>query len=185
MAAISSPRPFTAEDFAKRMQRAAEEADAAGLTGVLVTPGPDLVYLAGYAPVAITERLTVLIVRKNREPAMVLPVLERPDAEAAPSAGTIALTDWADGSDPYAAAAPLLDPGGSYAVSDSAWALQLLGLQEALPDTRFVAVTTALPMLRAIKDADELERLAVLPGHVVNAAGRRPVPDPEWGRCSL
>ena len=64
MASID-PRPFTAEDFARRMQRAAEQAEAAGLTGVLVTPGPDLVYLAGYAPVAITERLTVLIVQKR------------------------------------------------------------------------------------------------------------------------
>jgi Xaa-Pro aminopeptidase len=52
VAVPSSPRPFTAEDFAKRMQRAAEQADAAGLSGVLVTPGPDLIYLAGYAPVA-------------------------------------------------------------------------------------------------------------------------------------
>jgi hypothetical protein len=64
---------------------------------------------------------------------MILPILERPDAERAPSAGTIALTDWADGSDPYAAAAPLLDLAGTYAISDSAWALQLLGLQQALP----------------------------------------------------
>src|SRR5918994_3102124 len=159
MTATSSPRPFTAEDFAKRMQRAAEQAGAAGLSGVLVTPGPDLLYLAGYAPVAITERLTVLIIQKDREPAMILPNLERPDAEAAPSAGTIALTDWTDGSDPYGAAAPLLDPQGSYAISDSAWALQLLGLQQALPNSRFVAMTNALPMLRAIKDADELERL--------------------------
>jgi Xaa-Pro aminopeptidase len=160
MATGTSPRPFTAQDFAKRMQRAAEQAEAAGLTGVLVAPGPDLVYLAGYAPVAITERLTVLAIQKDREPAMVLPILERPDAEAAPSAGTIALTDWADGSDPYAAAAPLLDPKGSYAISDSAWALQLLGLQKALPDTSYVSMSSALPMLRAVKDEDELKRLA-------------------------
>ena len=153
-------RPFTAQDFARRMERAAEQAEAAGLAGVLVTPGPDLVYLAGYAPVAITERLTVLAIQKDRDPAMVLPILERPDAETAPSAGTIALTDWADGSDPYAAAAPLLDPNGSYAISDSAWALQLLGLQEALPNTSYVSMSSALPMLRAVKDADELERLA-------------------------
>jgi Xaa-Pro aminopeptidase len=90
---------------------------------------------------------------------MITPTLERPDAEAAPSAGTIALTDWKDGSDPYAAAAPLLDPEGTYAISDSAWALQLLGLQHVLPKTHYVSMTTALPMLRAIKDADELERL--------------------------
>ncbi|HEY7454945.1 MAG TPA: aminopeptidase P family protein [Thermoleophilaceae bacterium] len=155
-----TPAPFTAEDFARRMERAAEQAAEAGLTGILVAPGPDLVYLAGYAPVAITERLTMLVVQKGREPAMILPNLERPDAEAAPSAGTIALTDWSDGSDPYAAAAPLLDPNGSYAISDSAWALQLLGLQEALPGTHYVSMTSALPMLRAIKDEDELERLA-------------------------
>ena len=160
MPATTGPRPFTAEDFAKRMQSAAEQAQAAGLTGVLITPGPDLLYLAGYAPVAITERLTVLVVQADTKPAMILPNLERPDAEAAPSAGTIALTDWADGSDPYAAAGKLLDPAGSYAISDSAWALQLLGLQQALPNSHYVSMSSALPMLRAVKDADELERLA-------------------------
>ncbi len=91
---------------------------------------------------------------------MILPSLERPDAESAPSAGAIALTDWVDGTDPFAKFAPVLDPVGTYAISDSAWALQLLGLQQALPDTHYVSMTAALPMLRAIKDADELERLA-------------------------
>jgi D-alanyl-D-alanine dipeptidase len=106
------PTPFTARDFAARMERAAQQAHDAGLTGVLVAPGPDLLYLSGYMPVAITERLTLLVLQAGREPAMIVPVLERPDAERAPSAGTIALTDWTDGSDPYAAAAPLLDPKG-------------------------------------------------------------------------
>ncbi len=160
MAVGAQPAPFTAEDFARRMGRAADQADAAGLTGVLVTPGPDLVYLAGYAPVAITERLTLLALQKGREPAMVLPSLERPDAESAPSGGTIALTDWVDGTDPFAKFAPVLDSAGTYAISDSAWALQLLGLQQALPDTHYVSMTAALPMLRAIKDAEELNRLA-------------------------
>jgi len=160
MAVTASPAPFTTEDFARRMACAAEQAENAGLTGILVAPGPDLLYLAGYAPVAITERLTMLVLQTGRDPAMILPSLERPDAEHAASAGTIALTEWSDGSDPYAAAAPLLDPAGSYAISDSAWALQLLGLQEALPGTRYVSMTSALPMLRAVKDDDELERLS-------------------------
>jgi Xaa-Pro aminopeptidase len=160
MSVGTAPAPFTAEHFTRRMARASDQADAAGLTGVLIAPGPDLLYLAGYMPVAITERLTLLVVQKHREPAMILPVLERPDAEAAPSAGAIALTDWRDGEDPYALAAPLLEPDGVYAISDSAWALQLLGLQAALPATRYVAMTSALPMLRAVKDTDELERLA-------------------------
>src|SRR3954470_9541314 len=160
MAVATPPTPFTAHDFSSRMERAAQQADEAGLTGVLVAPGPDLQYLTGYMPVAITERLTMLVLQAGREPAMILPVLERPDAQHAPSAGTIALTDWTDGSDPYAAAAPLLDPHGRYAISDSAWALQLLGLQEAVPGSSYLSMTVALPMLRAIKDEHELARLA-------------------------
>ena len=38
--------------------------------------------------------------------------------------------------------------------------MQLLGLQPALPDTRYGALSSALPMMRAVKDADELDRLA-------------------------
>jgi Xaa-Pro aminopeptidase len=153
-------RPFTSEVLARRMERATAQAAAAGLTGVLVTPGPDLVYFTGYQPVAITERITMLALQAARDPAMIVPLLERPDAEESPGAAALALTDWADGSDPYAATAGLLDPRGSYAISDSAWAMHLLGLQQALPESRYMSMTEALPMLRAVKDAEELERLA-------------------------
>ena len=85
------PAPFTAEDFAARLQRAAAAAEAAGLTGLLLTPGPDLLYLTGYAPVAITERITMLVVPVDGEPTMIVPRLERPDAEeyaGPPSSGS-------------------------------------------------------------------------------------------------
>ncbi|WP_203670054.1 aminopeptidase P family protein [Cellulomonas pakistanensis] len=142
------------------MARVAADARTAGLDGVLVTPGPDLVWLTGYRPTAITERLTLLAVGADREPTLVVPALERPDAEAAAGTGATTLVDWSDGADPYAAAAALLRDGARYAVSDSAWALHLLGLQAALPGAAFHAVTDRLPMLRAVKDADELARLA-------------------------
>jgi Xaa-Pro aminopeptidase len=153
------PAPFTAADFDARLQRAAQSAAEAGLSGLLLTPGPDLIYLTGYAPVAITERITMLVVPVDGEPTMMVPRLERPDAEETPAASVFRLADWADGSYPYEATARLLTPG-RYALSDSAWAMHLLGLQAILPDTSYVSMTTALPMLRAIKDADELERLA-------------------------
>jgi len=153
-------RPFTSEVLTRRMERAVAQAAAAGLTGVLVTPGPDLIYFTGYQPVAITERITMLVLQTARDPAMIVPVLERPDAEGAPGAAAVSLTDWADGQDPYAATAGLLDPHGRYAISDSAWAMHLLGLQQALPDSGYASMTSALPMLRAVKDAEELERLA-------------------------
>lgn len=154
------PSPFTADDFAQRLRRAAETAGRAGLDGLLVTPGPDLLYLTGYAPVAITERITMLVVPADGEPRLLVPKLERPDAEAAPAGSNLGIVDWTDGSDPYAAAASLLGRDGRYAISDSAWAMHLLGLQDHVPGASYVSMTTALPMLRAIKDADEIDRLA-------------------------
>ncbi|CAL9505589.1 aminopeptidase P family protein [Streptomyces sp. enrichment culture] len=156
-----TPVPFTERDYAERMARAAREAAAVGLSGLLVTPGPDMVWLCGYQPTAFTERLTLLVVTPDSEPRLLVPALERPDAEAAPGAGALRTTDWRDGQDPYAAAAGLLRPHGRYGVSDSAWALHLLGLQEALPLTSYRALTTALPMLRAVKDEHEVARLTV------------------------
>jgi D-alanyl-D-alanine dipeptidase len=153
-------RAFTADDYTLRLERAARQAAKAGLSGVLVTPGPDLLYFTGYAPIAITERITLLAIHADRAPAMIVPILERPDAEGSPAAPAITLTGWTDGDDPYAATAALLDPEGRYAISDSAWAMHVLGLQELLPASRYVAMTNALPMLRAIKGPDELERLA-------------------------
>jgi Xaa-Pro aminopeptidase len=160
MAATATPAEFTPDDFGRRMARATEQAEVAGLTGILVTPGPDLLYFTGYEPIAITERITLLALQASRDPAMIVPVLERPDAEAAPGAGALSLTDWTDGSDPYAATAQLLDPRGRYAVSDSAWAMHVLALQQALPEAGYASMTSTLPMLRAVKDANELERLA-------------------------
>ncbi|MET0716551.1 MAG: aminopeptidase P family protein [Mycetocola sp.] len=157
---IREPAPFTPDDFAERLRRAALAAADAGLDGILVTPGPDLLYLTGYAPVAITERVTMLVVPVDATPAMIVPKLERPDAEAAIGAAMLRITDWSDGSDPYESSSTLLAADGRYAVSDSAWAMHLLGLQDHLPRTSYVAMTVALPMLRAIKDDDELERLA-------------------------
>ncbi|HKD96028.1 MAG TPA: aminopeptidase P family protein [Micromonosporaceae bacterium] len=158
--AEAAPAPFTADDYADRMRRAVSAAEDAGLAGVLVTPGPDMVWLTGYQPTAITERLTLLVLSPNLPATMVVPALEAPDARTAVGAPAFTLSTWTDGSDPYAAAASLLRPEGHYGVSDNAWAMHLLGLQDTLPESRYAALTTCLPMLRAVKDQHELGRLA-------------------------
>ncbi|MER5396406.1 aminopeptidase P family protein [Streptomyces sp. NPDC002599] len=155
----ATPEPFTSDDYEARMRRAAEAAADAGLDGVLVAPGPDLVWLTGYRPVE-TERLTLLVLRTGHDPALVVPTLEAPDAAKSAGAPALTLHAWTDGTDPYAAATPLLDGAGRFGISDNGWALHLLGLQKRLPDTRYAALTEVLPMLRAVKDAAELERLA-------------------------
>ncbi|MFI5975257.1 aminopeptidase P family protein [Streptomyces sp. NPDC051452] len=156
----STPAPFTAADYGARMERAARSAAEAGLAGLLVAPGPDMVWLTGYTPTAVTERLTLLVLVPGSDPVLVVPALEAPDGERATGDGGPALRDWTDGKDPYAVTAALLDGRGRFGVSDNTWAMHLLGLQRALPDTSYAALTDALPMLRAVKDATEVELLA-------------------------
>ncbi|MFJ8332577.1 M24 family metallopeptidase [Streptomyces sp. NPDC094437] len=155
-----TPTSFTVDDYRARMERAVRAAADAGLAGLLVAPGPDLVWLTGYTPPAATERLTLLVLTADRPPVLVVPTLEAPDAAHAPGAAALSLRDWTDGKDPYAATAALLDSTGRFGISDNAWALHLLGLQRALPDTEHTALSEALPMLRAVKDAAELELMA-------------------------
>ncbi|MDQ0993685.1 aminopeptidase P family protein [Streptomyces sp. V3I7] len=156
----STPAPFTADDYRARMERATGAAADAGLAGLLVAPGPDMVWLTGYAPTAATERLTLLVLAPGQSPVLVVPALEAPDAEKAAGAPALTFRDWTDGKDPYALTAGLLGGSGRLGISDNAWAMHLLGLQQALPATSYASLTEALPMLRAVKDAAELELMA-------------------------
>lgn len=155
----AGPVAFTVDDYRARMRRAARAAADAGLDGLLVAPGPDLVWLTGHRPPE-TERLTMLVLRDGEDPVLVVPTLEAPDAEGAPGGPALTLRDWTDGKDPYDAAVSVLGPRGRFGVSDNTWALHLLGLRRRLPGTTYVALTETLPMLRAVKDAAELERMA-------------------------
>ena len=69
---VQPPAPFTVDDYLARGRRVVAAATEAGLTGVLVTPGPDLVWLTGYQPTAITERLTVLVLTPDEEPTLLV-----------------------------------------------------------------------------------------------------------------
>ncbi|MET9390671.1 aminopeptidase P family protein [Streptomyces sp. NPDC006624] len=156
----STAATFTADDYRARMERAARTAAEAGLAGLLVAPGPDLVWLTGYTPPAVTERLTLLVLAAGQDPVLVVPALEAADARRAAGAPALTLRDWTDGKDPYAATAALLHPEGRFGISDNAWALHLLALGQALPGSSYASLTESLPMLRAVKDAAELDLMA-------------------------
>lgn len=151
---------MTCEDYERRMVRAGRAAADAGLAGLIVTPGPDLTWLCGYRPTAVTERLTALVIEPGQRSRLLVPVLEQPDAEHAAGARALEVSGWADGADPYAEVAKWVDPQGRYGVSDSTWAMHLLGLQRSLPGSAYAALSEGLPMLRAVKDAHEVARLA-------------------------
>ncbi|HXF36540.1 MAG TPA: Xaa-Pro peptidase family protein [Actinomycetota bacterium] len=149
---------MTSERHLERMRRARDRAAERGLSGVLVSPSPDYRYLAGYDPPPL-ERLTLLAVRARADPVLLVPELEAPLARASPVGEAVEVVTWADGEDPYAAAARLVPPDGAFAVGERMWARHLLGLQAALPGARFEPAGSVLAPLRAVKDPDELELL--------------------------
>ena len=153
-----APTAITSDDYAARMARVVNDALDVGLASVIVTPGPDLVWLTGYRP-PITERLTMLVFSPDQEPTLLVPLLERRDAEEAEGAALVSIVDWMDGTDPYEAARPLLRPDGQFGISDSAWAMHMIGLEQTLPHSSYRALSECLPMLRAVKDVSELARL--------------------------
>jgi Xaa-Pro aminopeptidase len=144
-------------DHAARRNRALERVAAAGLDGLLVSPGADLEYLTGYDPMEL-ERLTMLLVAVNQDPVLVVPALEAPGAELAAGIGGVEIVRWTDAEDPYRQLARRMPPG-RYAVTDRTWSFHLLALEEAVPECSFVATGVAVPLLRAVKEPDEIERL--------------------------
>ena len=149
---------MNASRFAERRANAMAAVERAGLDGLLVAPGPDLAYLTGHAPPPL-ERLTMLVMAQGRDPVLVVPTLERPLAETVPGAGGLGIVDWRDGhDDPYAIVGDAVSPG-RYAITDHTWASHLLALQRTSTEHTFVSAGEALPLLRAVKDEQEVERL--------------------------
>jgi D-alanyl-D-alanine dipeptidase len=149
---------MNAQVYPGRMARAAAEAAARGAEAMVVTPSPDLAYLTGYTPMPL-ERPTLLVLRPGRDPALLVPELERPLAAASPAGPALELIPWSDGQDPYEEAARLLPASGRVAVCDRMWSAHLLGIQAALPGAVFDGAGRIMGALRAVKGPEELDAL--------------------------
>ncbi len=149
---------MSAERFVDRMHRVTAAATERGVGAVVVAPSPDLAYLTGYDPMPL-ERPTLLVLRPDEAPRMLVPELERPLAESCPAGAELDVVGWVDGVDPYAEAARLLPPAGRVAAGDRLWASHLLGLQAAAPEVAFQPASPVVAVVRAVKDADELDAL--------------------------
>lgn len=160
-----SDRPaIPPERYASRLLVAAQLAADEGVGALLVGVGADLRYLAGYVALPL-ERLTMLVVPASGRPTLIAPRLEALPARSSPAvaAGVVDLVTWTETQDPITLVAALAGVGGAarLAVSDRLWATFLLGLQRALPTTRFELASRVLRELRIIKDDDEVQLLRI------------------------
>jgi Xaa-Pro aminopeptidase len=150
---------FSSEVYAHRLSAAAARARAAGLAGLIITPGYDLRYLTG-SRAQTFERLTALVVSASGESTVVLPRMELAALrESAVADLGLVVRDWVDGEDPYRLVAQALGgaPAAS-AVTDSMPALHLLPLAEMLGVVPVLAAGV-LAALRMVKDVHEIEVL--------------------------
>jgi Xaa-Pro aminopeptidase len=127
-----------------------------GVDAVLLSVGPDVPYLTGYTAMPL-ERLTMLVLPRDGDATLVVPRLEAPRVAERPEVFT--LRAWEETNDPIAIVAGLVGRAATVAIGDHTWARFVLDLQGALPAARFVAASTVLGPLRAVKDKGEVEAL--------------------------
>jgi Xaa-Pro aminopeptidase len=146
-------------DLASRIKRAQEAMSDAGVDALVVTPGPDLRYLTGYAAMPL-ERLTAIVLRTTGDPVLLAPELEAAEAQRSPAglAGMeVRATD--ETADVYAIVADLIGSADAVAVDDHMWASRVFALQAVVPEASFAAAGPLLSRLRMIKGADEIASL--------------------------
>jgi Xaa-Pro aminopeptidase len=158
---------FSTDVYECRLRDAAAATDAAGLAGLVITPGYDLRYLIG-SRAQTFERLTALVLPAASAPTVVVPRLELAALkESAVAELGLDVADWVDGEDPYRlvvdalGGTPAAEAGSSpmaTAVTDSMPALHLLPLAALLGVTPVLA-TDVLRRLRMVKDAAEIDAL--------------------------
>jgi Xaa-Pro aminopeptidase len=144
-----------------RIGRVRERMEEMGVDAVLLSHGADLPWLTGYRAMPL-ERLTMLVLRAEGEPVLIVPGLEAPRVSAAD--GLFSLLPWNDTEDPIGLVTSLLGSGGAgrpprFAVSDRAWVTTVLALQREMPTAEWIEASRVTSPIRAIKDHDELEAL--------------------------
>src|SRR3984885_1918245 len=143
-----------------RIDRVRERMAALGVDALLLSHGADLPWLTGYRAMPL-ERLTMLVLPREGEPVLVVPVLEAPRVAAADD--LFAMVPWSDAEDPIPLVAAVVPrPRKStarFAISDRAWASTVLELQENLPAAQWMPASLVTSPLRAIKDECELAAL--------------------------
>jgi Xaa-Pro aminopeptidase len=144
-----------------RLARATGALQAAGVDALLVGPGADLRYLVGYHALPL-ERLTLLVARADGRHVLVVPVLERPRAEAFGIPPGVDLVAFDEVTDPFPVVAGLLDGLGSgprLLAGDRLWSTFLLGLQDVLPGAQWGRASDVMKTLRMRKAPDEIDAL--------------------------
>jgi Xaa-Pro aminopeptidase len=156
-------------NYAERIQRVRTRMDELGVDVTLLSVGPDLPYLTGYEAMPL-ERLTMLVLPRAGDAALVVPRLEAPRVDAQPE--LFEIVPWEETDDPIEQVARRIGDGPrQIAMGDHTWARFVLDLQHALPQSSFVRATEVVGPIRMVKDPAEIDALTKAAHAVDEIAG--------------
>jgi Xaa-Pro aminopeptidase len=128
-----------------------------GLDSLLLSVGPDLPWLTGYEAMPL-ERLTMLVVPRDGDATLVVPLLEAARVVERPE--VFSVRTWGETDDPISIVAGLVGAAGTVAIGDRTWARFVLDLQAAVPaSASWRRALEVVGPLRMAKDAAEVDAL--------------------------
>lgn len=141
--------------YSKRLDRAQEVLRDRGIDRLLLGPSADLTYLTGIHA-HVSERLNLLVLPAEGDPAMIVPNLEAPLIHD--GSGRVSLKTWGDADNPANLAAETIGDAQTIAVGNKLWASFLLRLQDRV-HAGWQEGDAVLRDLRMCKDAAEIAAL--------------------------
>lgn len=154
--------------YLDRLDRVRAAMGEQGVDVTFVSVGHDLPYLTGYEAMPL-ERLTMLVVPRDRDATLVIPGLEA--ARVVEQPGVFDLRPWGETEDPTAIVAELAGRPSTVAIGDQTWARFLVELLPQLPGADFVRATSVVGELRKVKDDAEIDALRAAGAAVDRIAG--------------
>jgi Xaa-Pro aminopeptidase len=141
---------------AERLARTRDAMRQAGVDVLLLSLGADLPWLTGYEAMPL-ERITMLVLPADDDATLVVPQLEAPRVAQDPR--LFALRPWRETEDPISIIAGLVGSRTDLAVSDRAWAMHMMALQQTMSGAKFRLASDVTSPLRSVKDAAEIAAL--------------------------
>jgi Xaa-Pro aminopeptidase len=138
------------------MNRVRARMDELGVDVLLLSIGADLPWITGYEALQ-TERLTMLVLPRERDATLVVPRLEA--ARVGEQPDVFSIVPWDETDDPIAIVAGLAGAPATVAIGDHTWARFVLDLQRALASATFRKGSEITAPLRMVKDAAEVDAL--------------------------
>lgn len=145
--------------YEERLHRVQQSMKQGGIDWLLLGPSADLFYLTGF-DAHVSERLNLLMVSEDGDPALVVPQLEAPNVGEAKH--LMSLMTWADHESPVAlVASTVTGDAGRIAVGNHLYSAFLLRMQQTIDAAEWMEAGPLMRSLRMAKDAVEIELLDI------------------------